>query len=82
MAIRLRERSHRLTTISHRFVIGQAVRLRSALGHAPKTAEVYRITGLLPEKDNSPQYRVRNDEERHERVLTEADLEEVPILVD
>ena len=41
------------------------------------TAEVFRITATLPARDNSPQYRMRNDEERHERVTTEDNLEEV-----
>jgi hypothetical protein len=80
MAIRLRETSNRLTMSSHRFAVGQTVRLRSTFGLSPRTAEVYRITGRLPEKDRSPQYRVRSDQERHERVLTEDDLEAMPIL--
>jgi hypothetical protein len=46
---------------SHRFAIGQAVRLRPAFGPSPKTAEVWRIIGLLPARDNSFQYRVRSD---------------------
>jgi hypothetical protein len=41
------------------------------------TAEMFRITATLPPRDNSPQYRMRNDEERYERVTTEDNLEEI-----
>lgn len=60
---------------SHLFRIGQIVRMKSRFGVSPTTAEFYRITGTLPPRDNSPQYRIRNDGERHERVATEDDLE-------
>jgi hypothetical protein len=62
---------------AHRFAIGQSVRLRGRFGMPLDTAEVFRITATLPARDNSPQYRMRNDEERHERVTTEDNLEEV-----
>lgn len=61
----------------HRFTIGQSVRLKGGFGPSLKTAEIYRITGILPARDNSPQYRVRNDDERHERMTTEDSLEEI-----
>jgi hypothetical protein len=66
---------------AHRFAIGQSVRLRGGFGTPLNTAEVYRITGTLPARDNSPQYRMRNDEERHERVTTEDNLEEAPVIL-
>jgi hypothetical protein len=62
---------------AHRFAIGQSVRLRGRFGMPLDMAEVFRITATLPARDNSPQYRMRNDEERHERVTTEDNLEEV-----
>jgi hypothetical protein len=65
---------------AHRFAIGQSVRLRGRFGLPLDTAEIYRITGTLPARDNSPQYRMRNDEERHERVATEDNLEEAPAI--
>ena len=60
---------------SHLFGIGQIVRMKSRFGVSPKTAEFYRVTGTLPPRDSSPQYRIRNDDERHERVATEDSLE-------
>jgi len=57
---------------------GQAVRMTGGFGLSPSTAEAHRVTALLPAReDNSPQYRHRNDEERHERVTTEDSLEEL-----
>lgn len=65
---------------AHRFAIGQSVRLRTKFGLSPKTAESYRVTALLPMRDNSPQYRIRSDQERHERVTTEDGIEEIELL--
>ena len=60
--------------------VGQSVRLRGRFGLPLNTAEIYRITATLPARDNSPQYRMRNDDERHERVATEDNLEEAPAI--
>jgi hypothetical protein len=62
---------------THRFAVGQTVRLRRGFGTATKTTEIYRITGTLPPREDSPQYRIRNDDERHERVTTQDSLEPV-----
>jgi len=64
---------------AHRFAIGQSVRLRGRFGMPLDTAEMFRITATLPPRDNSPQYRMRNDEERYERVTTEDNLEEIQL---
>ncbi len=55
---------------THLFTMGQVVRLRP-----PHSADIYRITGLLPPRGDAPQYRIRNDGERHERVTTQDSLE-------
>lgn len=63
---------------THRFVVGQAVRMKRQFGLSPSMAEDYRITAIMPAReDKSPQYRIRNDDERHERVTTEDSLEEI-----
>ena len=60
----------------HRFRLGQAVRLRSRTGIYPAAADSYRVIRLLPLRDNdSPQYRLRNEEMRQERVAEEDSLE-------
>lgn len=37
--------------------------------------KTYRITGTLPPKGNSPQYRIQNQFELHERVITQELIE-------
>ncbi|TPI08728.1 hypothetical protein FJW06_28030 [Mesorhizobium sp. B4-1-3] len=59
------------------FDIGQAVRLKGSLGVGPQTGEIYRVTGTLPSRENSLQYRIRSESEPHERVVTEDRLEPV-----
>lgn len=61
----------------HRFSIGQTVRLTQSFLLAASATEIYTITAILPERDNSPQYRIRSDDERHERVTTEDALEPI-----
>lgn len=59
------------------FDIGQAVRLKGGFGTGPRTDEIYHVTGTLPPKGTSPQYRIRSDGEPHERVVTEDSLERI-----
>jgi hypothetical protein len=61
----------------HRFSIGQSVRLPNRLGMLKTNDLVFTVTGKMPAKDRSPQYRIRSEEERHERVVTEDMLEAV-----
>ncbi|RWA74027.1 hypothetical protein [Mesorhizobium sp.] len=70
-------RSLRPAPATHLFGVGQVVRLRGNFGTFPKTSEVYHITGTLPPRGDSPQYRIRNGGERHERVATQDSLEPV-----
>jgi len=63
--------------VRHRFAVGQRVRLNVGLSVPRNFADTYLITGMLPERDNSPQYRIRSESERHERVATEDSLEPV-----
>lgn len=62
---------------AHLFAIGQAVRLRGGFVRPASPADIYRITGTLPARGGSLQYRIRNDDERHERVTTQDSLEPV-----
>jgi hypothetical protein len=65
----------RTDTPSHRFAIGQIVRMKSRSGLAQKTAELFQIKSRMPVKDGSPQYRIRSEQETYERVTTEDNLE-------
>ncbi len=64
---------------THLFAVGQAVRLRSGFKGPFGVAGIYHITGTLPPTGNSPQYRIRSDDERHERVMAQNGLE--PVLI-
>ena len=63
----------------HRFAIGQSVRLKGRIGMSRQTGDTFQITGRMPARDWSPQYRISNDEGRHERVAEENNLEEVTV---
>ncbi|WP_309083147.1 hypothetical protein [Chelativorans sp.] len=67
---------------THLFSVGQMVRLRGQVGLPPNAAEFYRVTATMPARDNSLQYRIRSEEERHERVAAESNLELVSAPVD
>jgi hypothetical protein len=64
----------RTDTPSHLFAIGQTVRMKSRGGLLLKTVELFEIKSRLPVKDGSPQYRIRSEQETHERVTTEDNL--------
>ena len=67
----------RRDTATHLFTVGQTVRLKGGFGRPALPGDIYHITGTLPPRGDSPQYRIRNDDERHERVTTQDDLEPV-----
>lgn len=79
MKIRMRPaRSSAHERPSHLFAVGQAVRLKSRVESPDMLADIFHVTRTLPPLGTSPQYRIRNDDERHERVSSQNDLEAVP----
>lgn len=75
--IRRITRPARIEVPTHLFNIGQAVRLKGAFRGPALPADVYHVTGTLPPLGGSLQYRIRNDDERYERVTTQDSLEPV-----
>lgn len=61
----------------HRFSVGQSVRMPNRLGTLKTGDLLFTVTGRMPARDRSPQYRIRSEEERHERVVTEDMLEAI-----
>jgi hypothetical protein len=61
----------------HRFSIGQSVRMANRFGTVKTNDLLFTVTGKMPATDRSPQYRIRSEEERHERVATEDLLEAI-----
>ena len=59
----------------HRFTVGQAVRLTNLTALSPKAASTYTVQAPMPVRDNSPQYRLYNEEFNQGRVAMERDLE-------
>ncbi len=70
----LHARRFRSEASTHLFTIGQSVQLRSRLGGSRSPDGIFQITATLPARGNSPQYRIRNDGELHERVTTQDDI--------
>lgn len=70
-------RSTRPVAATHLFAVGQPVRLRGGFATLSKTSDIYHIAAALPPRGDSLQYRIRNDDERHERVTTQDNLEPV-----
>lgn len=62
---------------THLYAVGQAVRLKGGFMLRSQAASIYHITGTLPSRGELPQYRIRNHDERHERVTTQDSLEPV-----
>lgn len=61
----------------HVFAVGQTVKLRSGFWKPYRSAEIFRVMAALPLIGDEPQYRIRGDDERHERVATQDALEAV-----
>ncbi len=59
----------------HRFSVGQNVRMTGWQRQSADSAETFRVVATLPERNDLLQYRIRSDNERHERVTTEDNLE-------
>ncbi|KQW30439.1 hypothetical protein ASE36_21730 [Rhizobium sp. Root274] len=62
---------------SHRFSVGQMVRLVTTKGLSPAAAVSYTIEAAMQPYRNSPQYRLWNPELQQGRVALERDLEPV-----
>jgi hypothetical protein len=62
---------------THLYAVGQAVRLKGGFMQRSGIADIYHVTATLPPTGEFPQYRIRNDDERHERVATQDNLEPV-----
>ncbi len=62
----------------HRFSVGDEVRVVSTSGMWFKHGVDYRITAALPPQSGKLQYRIKNDQEPFERVVSELQLANAP----
>jgi len=58
----------------HKYKIGQQLDLLPSAGRTTQPAGSCKILALLPYEGQTVQYRVRLAVERHERIVSEADL--------
>jgi len=65
--------------LKHLFAVGQPVRIKRGFGLRSEAARIYHITATLPPSGESLQYRIRNDDERYERVAIQDNLEPVRV---
>lgn len=59
---------------THKFTIGEKVRLQLGLLKTAMSDGEYEIVRLMPSENNDHQYRVRDINGRHERVVRESQL--------
>ena len=57
------------------FTKGQQVTLQSRVGLSPRTPTEFTVLMRLPDNSGKPQYRIRNEEQGHERVEQGSNLE-------
>ena len=60
----------------HKFAVGQTVRFSpgGVERYTARQGEVFRVLRLLPEEGNALQYRIKSEEDGHERVVREGQL--------
>lgn len=61
----------------HKFHIGQSVSFTSGPFGRGSTNGIYTVTQLLPPEGDDCQYRIKNDNEPHERVVKESQLNRI-----
>ena len=60
---------------SHRFAIGNIVRLSRAAPLKNASGGPYEVMARLPEREGEPQYRIKSDREPYQRIAKEGELE-------
>lgn len=70
-------RSPRRAPPAHVFEVGQTVRLKGGAARLANSGGLYRVTRTLPPVGDAPQYRIRSEDDAHERVTTQDSLEPV-----
>ena len=62
-----------MTSLTHKFRVGQAVDLIPSMSRFAAGGH-YEIVSLRPSEGENPQYRIKSRSEAHERVVAESDL--------
>ena len=62
-----------MTSLTHKFKVGQTVELIRSISRAAASGH-YQIVSLRPAEGDGLQYRIKSRSEAHERVVPESDL--------
>lgn len=65
---------HRIRMPEHKFHVDQVVNFFPGRGIDHKTKGQYTIVRLLPMDGHTPQYRIKNKDDGHERMVSEHEL--------
>jgi hypothetical protein len=63
------------TTTTHRYHVGQIVRLGGGFPLRNAVTGEYKVVSQLPSRDGELQYRIKSNREPYERVVKEGELE-------
>lgn len=61
----------------HKYKLGQSVSLTSGVFGRGSANGIYKVTQLLPPEGDDYQYRIKNADEPHERVVKESQLSRI-----
>jgi hypothetical protein len=61
----------------HKFKVGQSVSFTTGPFGRGGTNNIYTVTQLLPTEGDDHQYRIKNADERHARVVKESQLDRI-----
>ncbi|HWG04328.1 MAG TPA: hypothetical protein VG271_04875 [Beijerinckiaceae bacterium] len=64
----------RTTTIAHLYLVGDRVTFNPGIGSNVKAGGAFTVQAQLPPLGDVFQYRIKNDSEPYERVVSEAQL--------
>jgi len=67
------KRSIAMNARIHKFKVGQAVNLIPSV-YRTAASGLFEIISLRPSEGETPQYRIKNSSESHERIVAETDL--------
>jgi hypothetical protein len=60
--------------MTHSFKLGEVVQYNPSSRRLPAPGGTYAVTGILPENDGQPEYRIKHVSEDFERIAQEGEL--------
>ena len=66
---------HHNTSVSHRFAVGNMVRLSKTVPLRNAVPGLYEVLAQLPEREGRCQYRIKSEREPYQRIIKEDELQ-------